>query len=108
MPPISCTSKWRWPSVRLAASRTVAKAGTRMSSSDLQFGRARLQRVVGKRSDFGFEGVDGVDAGLIALDAAVVGSAEELAGERADHPNILSMRGGAAALSSSNRSPSRT
>jgi peptidyl-prolyl cis-trans isomerase C len=32
MPPISWTSKWRWPSVRLAASRTVAKAGTRRSS----------------------------------------------------------------------------
>src|SRR6186713_385657 len=35
MPPISWTSKWRWPRVRLAASRTVAKAGTRRSSSVL-------------------------------------------------------------------------
>lgn len=33
MPPIICTSKWRMPSVRFAASRTVAKASGRMSSS---------------------------------------------------------------------------
>ncbi len=33
-PPIICTSKCRWPSVRLAASRTVAKASGSRSSRD--------------------------------------------------------------------------
>src|SRR3990170_2983263 len=35
MPPIICTSKWRIPRVRLEASRTTAKAGTRRSSNVL-------------------------------------------------------------------------
>ncbi len=92
MPPISCTSKWRWPSVRLAASRTVAKAGTRRSSSGLPSAscsrnssvRAR-SCVVGERRELGLQRVDRVDAGLIGLDAPVVGRAENLAGEGADH-----------------------
>src|SRR5438552_2149686 len=33
MPPSNWTSKWRWPSARLAASRTVANASTSRSSS---------------------------------------------------------------------------
>src|SRR4029079_5297683 len=120
MPPISCTSKWRWPSVRLAASRTVAKAGTRMSSSVLrpassgrhsaaqgvapsfergaEFGGAGLQRLVGERRDLGLQGVDGIDAGLISLDPPVVGGAEKLAGERADHAKFLSLPFGVAAV----------
>ena len=32
MPPTSCTSKWRIPSVRLLASRTIAKTSGRISS----------------------------------------------------------------------------
>ncbi len=41
MPPISCTSKWRIPSTRLPASRTVAKASGSRSSTALALRRAR-------------------------------------------------------------------
>ena len=92
MPPISCTSKWRWPSVRLAASRTVANAGTRMSSSDvpsatcfLNVVGARAQRLVGELLELPLQRVDRVDPRLIALDPPLVGGAEQLAGEGADH-----------------------
>ena len=68
MPPMSCTSKWRMPSVRLAASRTVAKAGTSRSSRVLPFGEfvaelvgAGAQLVVAQFLDLGFERVDRVD-----------------------------------------------
>ena len=50
MPPINCTSKWRWPMVRLAASRTVAKAGTRMSSSEAPSATCFLKVSVRPRS----------------------------------------------------------
>ena len=43
MPPISCTSKWRMRSVRLAASRTTAKASGSSSSSVAPLGEALLQ-----------------------------------------------------------------
>ena len=39
------------------------------------------------RGDVGLKRVDGVDAGLISLHPPVVGGAEKLAGERADHAN---------------------
>ena len=65
MPPISCTSKWRWPRVRLAASRTVAKAGTRRSSSvgaggelGAELGGAGAELVVGERVELGLQRVD--------------------------------------------------
>ena len=99
MPPISWTSKWRWPSVRLAASRTVAKAGTRMSSRRLALGEllfefvgARAQRLVGELLQLLFQRIDGVDAGLIGADAPVVGGTEQLAGDSADHRIILPTR----------------
>ena len=57
-----------------------------------EFVGAGLQRLVGERGDLGFQRVDGVDPGLIALDPAVVGGAEELAGERADHAKFLFLR----------------
>src|SRR5829696_6289621 len=40
IPPMSCTSKWRWPSPRLAASRVRANDSARRSSRDSPF-RAR-------------------------------------------------------------------
>src|SRR5436190_9276840 len=43
MPPISCTSKWRWPRVRRAASRQSANASGRRSSSGSPL-RARSRR----------------------------------------------------------------
>lgn len=51
----------------------------------LEFGGARLQGLVGEFGDFRFQRVDGVDAGLVSLHPPVVGGAEKLAGERADH-----------------------
>ena len=52
-----------------------------------EFGGAGLQRLVRQRGDLGLQRVDGVDAGLISLHPPVVGGAEKLAGERADHAN---------------------
>src|SRR5262249_50896728 len=49
----------------------------------------RPQRLVGQLFELGFERVDLGDARLVALDAALVGGAEYLAGERADHQNII-------------------
>ncbi len=70
-----------------------------------EFGGARFQRLVGKRGDLGLEGVDGVDARLIPLDAPIVGGAEKLAGERADHAKVLSVRFGVAAVKWSTKVP---
>ena len=52
-----------------------------------ELGGAGLQRVVRKCCDLRLKRVDGVDAGLISLHPPVVGGAEKLAGERADHAN---------------------
>ena len=70
-----------------------------------EFGGAGLQRLVRKRGDLGLQRVDGVDAGLISLDPPVVGGAEKLAGERADHAKFLSLRFGVAAVTWSTRLP---
>ena len=91
MPPMSWTSKWRWPMVRLAASRTTAKTGGRISSiasfalfaildrADIRlpFGDLRAQFVVAKRGDLRLEPVDLVDVGPEPLDFAVVLRAED-------------------------------
>ncbi len=53
-----------------------------------ELGGAGLQRVVGQCRDLRLQRVDGADAGLISLHPPVVGGAEELAGERADHHRI--------------------
>ena len=63
-----------------------------------EFGGAGFQRLVGEGGDLGLQRVDGVDAGLISLDPPVVGGAEKLAGERADHAKFLSLRFGVAAV----------
>jgi hypothetical protein len=52
-----------------------------------EFAGARFQRLVRQLRDLGLKRVDGVDAGLISLHPPVVGGAEKLAGERADHAN---------------------
>ncbi|MGY2930905.1 hypothetical protein ACVWZ6_000507 [Bradyrhizobium sp. GM6.1] len=46
---------------------------------------AGLEGLVGEFRDLGLQRVDRVDAGLISLHPPVVGGAEKLAGERADH-----------------------
>ena len=51
----------------------------------LELGGAGLERLVGEFRDLGLQRVDRVDAGLISLHPPVVGGAEKLAGERADH-----------------------
>ncbi len=66
---------------------------------------ACFQRLVGKRGDLGLEGVNGVDARLIPLDAPIVGGAEKPAGERADHAKVLSVRFGVAAVKWSTKVP---
>ena len=70
-----------------------------------EFSRARLQRLVRKCRDLGLQGIDGVDAGLISLDPPVIGGAEKLAGERADHAKFLLLRFGKAAVTLSTRLP---
>ncbi len=52
-----------------------------------EFGGTGLERLVGKRGDLGLKRIDVVDAGLVSLHPPVVGGAEKLAGERADHAN---------------------
>ena len=101
MPPINCTSKWRWPMVRLAASRTVAKAGARMSSSEVAVGDllleivgARPELLVGERCQFRLKRVDLVDPRLIAANPPLIGGAEQLAGNGADHTEGSSIPGG--------------
>ena len=70
-----------------------------------EFGGAGFQRLVRQGCDFGLQRVDGVDAGLISLDPPVVGGAEKLAGERADHAKFLSLRFGVAAMTWSTSLP---
>ena len=96
MPPISCTSKWRWPSVRLAG---LAHGGERRHQDVverlavgellLELVGARAQRLVGERFQLLLQRVDLVDARPIGLDAPLVGGAEQLAGDAADHREIL-------------------
>ena len=57
-----------------------------------EFGGSRLQRLIREASDFSLDGIDGTDAGLISLHTPVIGGAEKLAGERADHAKILFSR----------------
>ena len=89
------------PSTRVAASRTVAKAGTSRSSSVAplasscaELGRSGAQLGVGQRLHLGLQRVDRLDPRPRRLDAAIVGGAENLAGEAAetDHPMVLSIR----------------
>ena len=54
-----------------------------------ELGGAGFQRLVRQRGDLGLQRIDGVDAGLISLHPPVVGGAEKLAGERADHAKFL-------------------
>ncbi len=55
-----------------------------------EFGGAGFQGLVRKLCQFRFQRIDGVDPGLIPLHPPVVGGAEKLAGERADHAKFLS------------------
>ena len=59
-----------------------------------EFVGTRAQFVVGKLLDFRFQSIDGIDARLIAADAPVVGGTEQLAGDRADHRELLTFWAG--------------
>ena len=54
-----------------------------------EFVGAGAQLVVGELLDLRLQGVDGVDARLIAADPPVVGGTEQLAGNGADHRELL-------------------
>ena len=69
------------------------------------FGGPRFQRLIRQGCDLGLKCVDGVDAGLVPLDPPVVGGAEKLAGERADHAKFLLLRFGVTAVTWSTRLP---
>src|SRR6059058_2624070 len=68
IPPISWTSKWRWPSVRRAASRVSANASGRRSSRLLQLRRPLLELFVTVELELGLEVVDPRDALLELLE----------------------------------------
>ena len=70
-----------------------------------EFDGAGLQGLVREGGDFRLERVDGIDAGLIPLDPPVIGGAEKLAGERADHAKFLFSRFGEAAVTGFTRLP---
>ena len=99
MPPISCTSKCRWPSTRLAASRTVAKAGHQQFVKTFAVGdfgfeliRAGAQGVVGKRRDLRLQRVYRQHFRGVGLQSAIVGAAEDFFCEATEHSNDLSGR----------------
>ncbi len=55
----------------------------------LEVGGARPERLVGERGYFRLERIDGIDPRLVALDPPVIGGAEQLAGNGADHRQVL-------------------
>jgi len=92
MPADRCTSKCRWPRVRLAASRQVGDAPTRMSSSEapsatcfLKASRARPQRLVRQFFEAPFERVDLAHPRHVGLDPPLVRRAKQLADKRDGH-----------------------
>ena len=73
-----------------------------MSSSDsafgdllLEFGGARLQRIVGERFQLLFQRIDLGNPRLIAADPPLIGGSKQLAGNGADHTGSSSSRPGA-------------
>ena len=75
MPPISCTSKWRMPIVRLPVSRTIAKHSGSSVVERLAVGGALAQRVhplaqlgVAVVLELGLERVDQRHALLVGLE----------------------------------------
>ena len=63
-----------------------------------EFVGAGAQRLVGERGDFRLERIDGGDLRPIGLQPAIVGAAENLLREVAEHPNDLSARRPRAAI----------
>ena len=84
MPPISWTSKWRWPSVRLPASRQSANASGSRSSSGSPPSRARSRSSsalgaelgVVEQLHLGLDAVDLVDPPLVLLELAPLAEAK--------------------------------
>ena len=89
MPPISCTSKWRMPSTRLAASRHDGEGFGQdlverlaLGEALLELGGLGLQLVVGERLHLRLERVDLLDDAAELAQQALVTAAED-AGEQA-------------------------
>ncbi len=70
-----------------------------------EFGGPGFQGLIRQGCDLGLKRVNGIDAGLVSLDPPVVGGAEKLAGERADHAKFLLLRFGVTAVRWSTRLP---
>ena len=95
MPPLSWTSKWRWPSVRLAASRTVGEGldqqvvqGLALGQPLAELGCLGAQRLVGELGELRLERVDLRHRLVEAFDDPVIGCPEQASGERAEHENL--------------------
>ena len=84
MPPTICTSKWRMPSTRFEASRTVANASGRMSSS---VSGLRRELLVGKRLELRLQLVDLPHGAAHRGDVPVVGGTKNTLRERVN-PSI--------------------
>ena len=95
MPPLSWTSKWRWPSVRLAASRTVGEGFDQQVVERFALGQAfaefdglGAQLLVGELDELRLEGIDLRHRLVEAFDDAIIGCAEQASGERPQHENL--------------------
>ena len=99
MPPSSCTSKWRMPSVRLPASRTTANASGSTSSSDApSLTRLRNSSVLARSASSESAAIAGSSA-LIArtcwpycLEQPLVAAAEDAGEDVRDHSPYLGAR----------------
>ena len=63
----------------------VVERGLAVGELGAELGGARFERLIREGCELRLQRVDGADAGLISLHPPVVGGAEKLAGERADH-----------------------
>ena len=93
MPPTSCTSKWRRPIERLAASRQAAKASGQQVVEVLagfepgaELGRLARELGVAERLHLGLERVDRLDARVVLAQLAALAQGEEL-GQDVGHGN---------------------
>ena len=98
MPPISWTSKWRWPSVRFArfAHRGEGfdqQVVERLARGEprLEVGGARAQSLVRQPGDRRLQRVDLVDQRLETFDETIVCGTKQSPGEGADHQDLEAM-----------------
>ena len=97
MPPISWTSKWRIPIVRLPVSRTIAKHSGQQVVEGLVLGRARAQLVhplaqlgVGIVFELALEGADQRHAALVGLELLRLADVQRAIEQGGHAPRIAS------------------